>query len=181
MRCPVVFKLSVSSSSPKHGNVNQNVTALDPRLAEAIASGTTTLARRGELLLEILIDDVALPPPVVTGVDGFLSAPSAEALRALQRAVVRCGVWNTDMDAFVALVADLAAHGELNDVEAAHALASVPYPERDALRADAEELVAAADLVVEDKRDGFMEINDDDLFGAALRRFLAARNHDGAT
>lgn len=113
-------------------------------------------------------EDAGFPREVDEALNGLMAEAQEARLRGVQQAVVRSGIWQIGVARFVALVARLAAEGHLQITDAARALACLPHAERRRLPQAAQHLLDVADAVVEDARDGVMEIEDDGTFRQAL-------------
>lgn len=127
------------------------------------------LRARVDAAVALAVEDAGLPREVEAALNGLLEEASEARLRRVQQAVVRSGLWRVGTDRFVALVTRLATEGHLNLPDAARALADVPHSERRCLPQAAQHVLHVADAVVEDARDGVMEIEDDEIFREALR------------
>ena len=123
---------------------------------------------RVDAAVALAVEDAGLPTEVEEALNGLMEEASEARLRGVQQAVVRSGLWQLGVGRFVALVARLAAEGHLKIPDAARALAHLPHLERRRLPQPAQHLVDVADAVVEDARDGVMEIEDDETFRKAL-------------
>ena len=126
------------------------------------------LRTRVDAAVALAVEDAGLPGEVEEALNGLMAEAQEARLREVQQAVVRSGVWQIGMARFVALVARLGAEGHLKITDAALALARLPHPERRRLCQAAQHLLDVADAVVEDARDGVMEIEDDETFRKAL-------------
>jgi hypothetical protein len=134
------------------------------------------LRTRVEAAVLLAVDGTKLPAEIETALNGFMEQASEDRLRLVQRAVARSGLWAIGPVRFVTLVANLAADGHLELADAAQALAAVPRQERKHLSAAARHLLDVADAVVEDARDGVMEVEEDEVFREALRAFRTSNS-----
>jgi hypothetical protein len=127
---------------------------------------------RFDVALALMLDDAELPVEVAEAVAGFVESATEARLLRVQVAVAQSGLWTVGPDCFVALVARLTAGEYLKLEEAARLLAALPYVERESLSPAAVHLVEVADAVVEDAKDGVMEIDDDAIFRDAVHKLL---------
>ena len=144
-------------------------------LANVIAPDGASVnhSTRREAALALAVDGAALPVEVGSALDAFLAGDDL-ALRRVRKAVVRARFWAVGLVDLIELTARLVVEGDLGAEEAAHSLSGVPYPDRDALSRPQQRVLDVADAVVEDEREQFMKIGDDQSFLVALHALLAA-------
>jgi hypothetical protein len=130
---------------------------------------------RCALAVTLLGGDEQLPESVRNALVAFAQEAGAERLRDVQEAVARESLHNIGTDAFVPLTALLAMDGRLDMKTAAMILAEVPYDRREHLSRSFNRLLDVAGAVVEDVRDGVMDVDDDALFANALQAAIASR------
>jgi len=152
--------------------MNESVLEL---LASVVAPhpGGLDLPARVEAAVATSLEENTLPSDVSAALDAFIEAGTEDRLRVLQQAVARSGLWTIGPEYFVALIARLTAERHLALPEAARALAAVPQTQRRRLDSSSKHLLDVADAVVEDARDGVMDIEADDTFWKALRTVVS--------
>lgn len=134
--------------------------------------GGLDLSARVDVAVALMVEDAELPLAVTEAIAGFLESATEDQLRRVQEAVVRSGLWMVGPDRFVCLLAQLTADRYLKLEEAARLLAGIPHVERRRLPPAAVHLIHVADAVVEDAKDGVMQIDDDQIFRDAVQGFL---------
>ena len=136
--------------------------------------GGLDISARIDIAVTLMVEDAELPLEVTSAIAGFLESATKDQLQRVQEAVARAGLWMVGSDCFVRLVASLTADRHLSSEEAARLLAIIPQIERRRLPPAAVHLIEVADAVIEDAKDGFMQIDDDHIFHEAVQSLLAS-------
>lgn len=133
--------------------------------------GDESIDARAQAALELLIEDDGLPRALDDALTGLVMSVNEESLRMVQKFVIGSGIWEIGVVRFVELVLRLVDGLWISIPEAAFALVQVPRLERLSLTAPAQRLLDLADAVVEDAREGVMQIEDDTEFSDAILQF----------
>ena len=131
---------------------------------------------RLEAAMTLAVEGAELSPVVERALNSFLEQANEVNLRALQTAVISSGEVGIGAEPFVDLAVALIVHNLIEAGQAATALASLPYTTRAALSPEQEHIVQVADAVVEDAREGLLDVVDDNLLTEAARTCWASRS-----
>jgi hypothetical protein len=144
-------------------------------LADVVAPypGGRDLTERRKAAVRLIVEDETLPQAVSKTLDVFVQNANEEGLRRVQEAVARSKLLAIGSQRFVELVAQLMMTGQLTQTDGAALLSSVPYPERARLTGPAAHLVDVAAAVLEDARDGVMEVDEDQLLREAIASLVS--------